>query len=171
MPENEKNETSEQKNETKNEMKSEAKSEAKSEMKKVMLPTVSAIIKNDAGGILFIRRSESSKYGKGLLQLPGGRLEFGEQPIDALKREIKEELGCEFMPATGRVIAASIHTFEFGGMQIELVGIAYAGKIKGDIHLNQEASEYKWIKMKDALKLQDLEQLSRQLLIQAKGRK
>jgi 8-oxo-dGTP diphosphatase len=170
MPENEKNEANEQKDE-KNEMKSESKSEAKSEIKKVMLPTVSAIIKNDAGEILFIRRSESSKYGKGLLQLPGGRLEFGEQPIDALKREIKEELGCEFIPATGRVIAASIHIFEFGGMQIELVGIAYAGKINGDIHLNQEASEYKWIKMKDALKLQDLEELSRQLLIQAKGRK
>jgi 8-oxo-dGTP diphosphatase len=171
MPKNEKNEMSEQKNETKNEMKSESKNEAKSEMKKVMLPTVSAIIKNDAGEILFIRRSEGSKYGKGLLQLPGGRLEFGEQPIDALKREIKEELGCEFMPATGRVIAASIHTFEFGGMQIELVGIAYAGKINGEIHLSQEASEYKWIKMKDALKLQDLEELSRQLLIQAKGRR
>ncbi len=41
--------------------------------------------------ILLIKKN-SGPY-DGLLDLPGGTIEFGERPIDALKREFKEEVG------------------------------------------------------------------------------
>lgn len=43
------------------------------------------------GKILFVR----SKIGEGKWDLPGGRLHFGEDPIDGLQREVQEEIGCQ----------------------------------------------------------------------------
>ena len=47
-----------------------------------------AIIKNDTGEILLCHRCD-----KDLWNLPGGRVETGESPWDAVLREVKEEVG------------------------------------------------------------------------------
>ena len=47
------------------------------------------IIENDS--ILLIKKANGPYKGK--LDLPGGSMEFGERPIDTLKREIIEETG------------------------------------------------------------------------------
>ena len=54
--------------------------------------TAGAIIFNQAGEILVLKHRFRAGSGWGL---PGGFLERGEQPIDALRRELHEELGLE----------------------------------------------------------------------------
>ena len=54
--------------------------------------TAGAIIFNQAGEILILKHRFRTGSGWGL---PGGFLERGEQPIDALRRELREELGLE----------------------------------------------------------------------------
>ena len=54
--------------------------------------TAGAIIFNQAGEILVLKHRFRAGSGWGL---PGGFLERGEQPIDALRRELREELGFE----------------------------------------------------------------------------
>ena len=49
---------------------------------------VNATIIKD-GKILFGKRIDIKKW-----ELPGGKLKPGEQPAEAIKRELKEELGC-----------------------------------------------------------------------------
>jgi 8-oxo-dGTP pyrophosphatase MutT (NUDIX family)/CTP:molybdopterin cytidylyltransferase MocA len=44
-------------------------------------------------GILLERRSTSARCHPGLWDLPGGKVEAGERPADALRRELHEELG------------------------------------------------------------------------------
>jgi 8-oxo-dGTP diphosphatase len=53
---------------------------------------VGAAIVRD-GRVLATRRTKPPQA-RGLWELPGGKVELGERPHDALVREIREELGC-----------------------------------------------------------------------------
>jgi 8-oxo-dGTP diphosphatase len=54
--------------------------------------TAGAVIFNDAGQVLLLKHRFRAGSGWGL---PGGFLEAGEQPLAALKRELREEIGIE----------------------------------------------------------------------------
>jgi 8-oxo-dGTP pyrophosphatase MutT (NUDIX family) len=54
----------------------------------LLLPGVSAIVRDDAGRILFIRRADDGRWG-----LPAGAVDPGESPAEAIVREVQEETG------------------------------------------------------------------------------
>ncbi len=53
---------------------------------------VAAVVRR-GGRILVTRRREDAERG-GLWEFPGGKVEVGEGEVEALRREIREELGC-----------------------------------------------------------------------------
>src|SRR3989338_2555813 len=58
--------------------------------------TACAFIHRNFDGVekLFVpKRADTKKFLPGVFELPGGHVDFGENPVDGLKREILEELG------------------------------------------------------------------------------
>lgn len=54
-----------------------------------------AVIINDKNEALLVKRTTKSRNEAGFWSKPGGTVEFGEKVEDAVRREIKEELGVE----------------------------------------------------------------------------
>lgn len=54
-----------------------------------------ALIVNDKNETLLLKRGEKSRNQAGYWSKPGGTVEFGEKIEDAVRREIKEELGVD----------------------------------------------------------------------------
>ncbi len=80
----------------------------------VMSPSVAAIIRNEAGQILFLVRSDN-----GLWDLPAGAIDPGETPTQAVVREVREE--------TGLIVEPTAVAGVFGGQGFRL------GYANGDI--------------------------------------
>ncbi|HLI36496.1 MAG TPA: NUDIX domain-containing protein [Streptosporangiaceae bacterium] len=71
-------------------------------MRTTRIPCVGAIVKDDAGRLLLIRRGHEPDAGR--WSVPGGRIEPGETDGQALVREMREETGLTVTP--GRLLGA-----------------------------------------------------------------
>ena len=60
------------------------------------MPTTCALCTDDDGHVLLVRRAGEVFHG--YWDLPGGFLEEGEHPLDALRRELEEETGLHVEP-------------------------------------------------------------------------
>lgn len=63
-----------------------------------------------AGKVLCAQRGLASALG-GKWEFPGGKVEPGEEPRDALKRELVEELGCAVV--VGELVTTTTYEYEF----------------------------------------------------------
>jgi 8-oxo-dGTP diphosphatase len=75
---------------------------------------VGAVIIRD-GLVLCAQRGEGGSLA-GLWEFPGGKIEPGESPADALEREIAEELDCTI--EVGDLITTTAHEYEFGTVNL-----------------------------------------------------
>lgn len=110
--------------------------------------TACAFIHADFDGVTRVflpRRAASKKFLPGVFELPGGHIEFGEEIVAGLRREIREELGMEVV--VGDPFAAFTYANEVkGSHSIEVVYFArFEGGIEGVALDPEDHSEYRWI--------------------------
>ena len=77
---------------------------------KVVLVAACALI--DADGRVLIAERPAGKSMAGLWEFPGGKVDPGERPEDALIRELKEELGIVVNEACLAPLTFASHTYE-----------------------------------------------------------
>ena len=75
----------------------------------------------------------------GMWEFPGGKVETGETPGDALAREIAEELECEV--AVGGLITTTTHEYDFG---IVVLTTFYCELLSGTPVMTEHA-EVRWL--------------------------
>ena len=63
-----------------------------------LVKVVAAVIQHPQKGVLIAKRPDHLHQG-GLWEFPGGKLEVGESPLEALQRELHEELGISITSA------------------------------------------------------------------------
>jgi ribonuclease HI len=107
--------------------------------------TVRAIIKKDER-TLFLRRSDGRPAVVGKYQLPGGRLEYGEDPKDALGRYLKETTGLTVQTTQLFDVASYI---DHSNRDIQYIYIVYLVSITGNtkVQLSSRYDHYIWKKL------------------------
>ncbi len=119
------------------------------------IPVVAGFLKKD-GKILVGQRPENNSLA-GQWEFPGGKIELGESPEQALTRELDEELGIE--AEVGELKMACSHTYGDVGILILFYEIKYwKGEPKAKHHMMLE-----WI-YPEELKLRTIPEANRKIL-------
>jgi len=104
---------------------------------------VAAVMEGADGRILACQRRKGDRH-ELKWEFPGGKVEFGEDPVSALNRELREELGIEAR------IGAEIGRYEFaypGKLPIELIFFE-VGQWSGELE-NRIFAEIRWCDPRD----------------------
>ncbi|WP_411842379.1 (deoxy)nucleoside triphosphate pyrophosphohydrolase [Salinicoccus sp. HZC-1] len=109
---------------------------------KKYIRVVGAVIVNENDEILCAQRPEGKSL-ELMWEFPGGKIEEGELPADALRRELEEEMGCQI--EVGDKITTTVHEYDFGIVELTTY---YSKVISGDIQLFEHV-DMKWLARND----------------------
>jgi ADP-ribose pyrophosphatase YjhB (NUDIX family) len=118
---------------------------------------VGAIITDDAGRLLLIKRGHEPEAGR--WSLPGGRVRPGESDRDAVVREVREETGLHVGP--GRLIG-QVERPAPGGAIFDIHD--YAASVSGgQLAAGDDAADARWVYPRDIDRLDLTSGLARTL--------
>jgi 8-oxo-dGTP diphosphatase len=99
---------------------------------------VAAVIRDGNGRVLLTRRPDGKHMG-GLWEFPGGKIEDGESPADALVRELAEELGVTI--AVGPPMTFAVHEEP----ELRILLLFYSAEIVGGEPCGDEGQAIAWV--------------------------
>lgn len=117
-------------------------------MPKAAIPVVCAVIEDGAGRVLVAQRPAHKHLGL-KWEFPGGKVEEAERPEDALRREIKEELGCSV------TVTQSLPRFfhDYGVVVIEMFPFVCSLPSGATAPHPHEHVALQWVRHEDLLQL------------------
>lgn len=124
-------------------------------VKEQKISTSGFILKPD-GKFLIVKRAKNDNFLPDQWELPGGKLEFGEDATDGAKREIKEETGLEVIADIPLTILTYIvvETDKSERHYVEIVYLAHLNDASQEIKLSDEHQDYQWITFEELPKTQ-----------------
>jgi 8-oxo-dGTP diphosphatase len=112
------------------------------------LLVTAAIVVRD-GRVLLTKRPEDKRH-PGMWEFPGGKVDPGESPEEALRRELKEELDVE--ARVERIFEVVHYCYEWGAVLI----LAYSCSLLSGPIKNIGVAEHRWVPPAELLKFEIL---------------
>lgn len=115
------------------------------------IPAVGAFILKD-GKLLLVKRAYEPGAGK--WTVPGGVIELGEKVVEALHREILEEVGMRLKGVKLLDIYDAIFRDDEGRIRYHYVIIEFLAEPETmEVKLSDEVLDYKWVSLEDVERL------------------
>ena len=96
------------------------------------------VILDDDSNMLWLLRSEKSRWMPKKWGLPGGKVESGEEPVEAAIRETKEEANLNVQNLT-----------YLKDLSDKSVDLFYTTDYDGDVQIDFEHDDYEWVSRAD----------------------
>jgi 8-oxo-dGTP diphosphatase len=113
------------------------------------------LVFNGEGKLLLLTRSSSDDHRPGGLDLPGGKVEDGEEVLAGAVREADEESGLILNPSDMHWIYADTVVVRRADIPdgVNLIRITYAVRIESpEVALSHEHEGYAWYSLEEAIK-------------------
>lgn len=107
---------------------------------------VKAFIVDNEGQLLIVKRADDDPHRPGMWEIPGGRLNPGEDPSLGLRREVKEETNL----LVEVLDPLAVSHFAREDKQIITLITFVCKPISGKVKISEEHSDYKWVDVKAA---------------------
>jgi 8-oxo-dGTP diphosphatase len=108
--------------------------------------SASAVVLNKEGKLLVVKRAEDDNFLPGTWELPGGGVDFLEEPRVGVRRELKEECGIDvdvLHPLTE--FSFVMPTEEGEKHTVEIIYLCLLSDDSPPVSLSFEHSDYKWV--------------------------
>jgi ADP-ribose pyrophosphatase YjhB (NUDIX family) len=106
---------------------------------------VYALIFNTENQVLLCEETHRNKH---MIKFPGGGMEWGESPIDCLKRELMEEFSIRIVTAALYYVTDFFQVSYFNPND-QVVSIYYTCKIQGNIIANEPNVTAHWFNLEE----------------------
>ncbi len=120
-------------------------------LEKPYIISVYALVRNEKGEFLLLRRSENSHTNPGKWDLPGGKVNPDETLKEAVVREVEEETGISIYPGE---IAGEVN-FELPEKRVIAI-VFNGGYVIAEVKLSYEHIEYAWTSLERILGMETL---------------
>ncbi|MDD3246822.1 MAG: NUDIX domain-containing protein [Methanosarcina sp.] len=120
-------------------------------LEKPYIISVYALVLNEKGEFLLLRRSENSHTNPGKWDLPGGKVNPDETLKEAVVREVEEETGISIYP--GEIAGEA--NFELPEKRVIAI-VFNGGYVISEVKLSYEHIEYAWTSLERILGMETL---------------
>lgn len=126
---------------------------------------VKAVLRNQEGKILLLKRSAKYESAEGSWDIPGGRIDPGTTLGENLTREVREETQMELKGSPKLAAAQDILFTKDGGEEMHIVRLTYLASVEGEPVLDgKEHTEHRWAAFDELSSLPNLDRYLAELV-------